>query len=331
MSINPIPEPQETISFRDWVSANALQAQNKPLNEILQLLGIDQSTWTQINDVYMSYLKKKLAADPLFGNVYAEMFSNPTLANSSPQSKVLAREEFMRIQGILDEGNLRGEDPAVTLQKIGITQHDLAVAGRQYMQYDTRNFTPEQFKELQETLDQDDISRVAIYREKYLPTYEAYVAYNSRLQDFRNEYYVQHSKLDASVSEQYEIADALEKEVDIFHKKNGLTVTGYNNLKKYWENWKRERDIEQFKSVFATADDFFEFYLSVLNFSKKNFTEEMSEEAYNLAEQQYLQLLSSRGYDYSTWGFAEYYGVNEFLSPEQKETVMKKQESLYNY
>jgi hypothetical protein len=259
------------------------------------------------------------------------MFSNPTLANSSPQSKVLAREEFMRIQGMLDEGKNRGIDSAAILEKCGIAAFDLAAAGHRYALQDSTHFTAEQFESLQKTLYQDDIDRSTIYREKFIPTYDDFVDYERRLGDFYSEFALKNQKPNVTESEQYAFYDILDPAVDEFHKQNGLTTTAYHNISEYWRNWKREQDIIRFKSVFATPEDFFVFYMHVLDFIQQRFHDDLSDEAQSLAEQEYVQLLGTRGYDYVSWVFAEYYGVEEYLNPEQQKAVKAKREILYDF
>lgn len=237
----------------------------------------------------------------------------------------------MRIQGILDEGKSRGEDPAITLQTHGISTHDLAVTGRQYAMPDTTNFTHEQLEEFHRTLYQDNLDRSAIYREKFFPTYEAFQAYEKRVQDFCARYSAQHLPPDPSDTDYYDFSDTLEKALDEFHVQNGLTTTAYDQLASYWEKYKWEQEKKYFESIFSTPDDFFTFYNSLLDYRLEHSLMELTEEEAFASEEGYIALLKSRGYDYVSWIFAEYYGTDEVLNPEQKEIIVRKRQSLYNY
>ncbi|MFV0475975.1 MAG: DUF6620 family protein [Pikeienuella sp.] len=120
------PTPVNGVSFEEWTAGNARLADNRPLEEVLSILEIDEAQWNEAGETFMKVLSE---GDPAFITRYGEIFADPAVGrfadrddNPKATGKLAAYEDYARVQAHLTVAAEAGVDPQQVL-----AEHDLSV------------------------------------------------------------------------------------------------------------------------------------------------------------------------------------------------------------
>jgi len=162
-----LPAPVNGITFEEWAAGNARLANNQPMADMLDVLGIDEKTWNATNEAFLQELKKGDPAGYMYRR-YAEVFADPAVgrfsrATDTPaiKGKLATFEDYARVQAHLSVGSRAGEDP----EKI-LGEHDLTV-------YEFSQETKPWIQAMAKAAGSDKLQEMDIIMQHYTEVYEA--------------------------------------------------------------------------------------------------------------------------------------------------------------
>jgi hypothetical protein len=346
-----VQQPNNPISWREWVSANAYIASGTDIATICTTLGIDQPTWESANAQWLAYLEEALKNDPLFGNEYGSCFSNPAVGkfagfgsdSTSKGRTISSREEYMEIMGALALATARGEDMNTFLRKqYNVTPIEYTRAGMEWMSANAQACELDQDQNLGRILETDMRARSEAYRKAHTPTYGDYRRLKENIDRVVGtasmEWQKTYPDFDYRIKEhEYAFTDAYQQILQQELAKYDLDPTVYTHIQDYWAAWLEKENIKRFNEIFPTTDAFKSFYyehwslftqpLREIEHAKYGDAEtsESDFDTLNIQEEELYRRLESyiagKGMDLQYWMWAEQYGRTNVLTQEERDAL----------
>ncbi len=141
------------VSFESWAAACGQLMQGMDEATMRAKLGIDESTWAQVNEAWAGKLGELMAEDMSLATTYGQIFANPNVAEfadaSAPtpaetvESKVPDFETFQKIFIHQSIGSEHGEDPATILHAYGLSLGEWSQASQHWSAWMTEQMSME--------------------------------------------------------------------------------------------------------------------------------------------------------------------------------------------
>lgn len=158
--------PYQGVSMEDWAAANAQLAQAKPLETVLQVLGIERPQWDQINAEWMARMSRDTTAT--VATVYGQAFTGAAQGKFAAAARNVSKsmmsgqgrdvtgeapvsfEDWIKIQAHMNAALAQGIDPNALLADYRLKAADWGIAGGYWAM--KMNSNPMEYLEQYQTL-----------------------------------------------------------------------------------------------------------------------------------------------------------------------------------